>query len=411
MSARLRILAVALLLVAVAPAIAADAPPGTDQQVGQQFHVTPESLPAPDATASVAEVSTPMTRGDHQPIVPPGFSVSLVMGDLPDPRRLAFGPDGKIYMSLQDPGDVIVLADTDTATSPITRLIGGLTQPYGLGFYAGGPNVGELVVGATDALRDVPVAKNGAIAVLSAADAFGPPKGHITRSVAIDPKTEDIYVGIGSMNNISDTEPPMKATIQKFDGSTNAMTTYATGMRNVTAMAFQPQTGDLYAVTMERDGMGDELVPDYLTRVQQGDNFGWPYQYIGGNAQPEYSAKGLKLAAAKVPDVLFAAHSAPLDLAFVPESWPAAYRGDAIVALHGSWNAGQPRGYKLVLVHFKDGRPDGSYENFMTGFWISGSAPAEVWGRPAALAFDRDGSLLVADDLGGTLWRVLPPKP
>ena len=175
-------------------------------------------------------------------------------------------------------------------------------------------------------------------------------------------------------------------------------------------MAFQPGTNALYAVTMERDGMGDELVPDFLTRVDEGDNFGWPYQYIGGNVQPQYQDKGMKLAAAKVPDVLFEAHSAPLDLAFIPDSWPADYRGDAIVALHGSWNAGQPRGYKLVRVHFKDGKPDGSYENFLTGFWVSGSSPAEVWGRPAALAFDRDGSLLLADDLGSTIWRIAPPK-
>jgi glucose/arabinose dehydrogenase len=118
----------------------------------------------------------------------------------------------------------------------------------------------------------------------------------------------------------------------------------------------------------------------------------------------------MKLAPAKVPDVLFEAHSAPLDLAFIPNSWPEKYRGGAIVALHGSWNAASPRGYKLVVVPFKDGKPDGTYENFMTGFWVSGAAPAEVWGRPAALAFDHDGSLLVADDLGNTLWRVIPPK-
>ena len=244
---------------------------------------------------------------------------------------------------------------------------------------------------------------------LSASGAFGPPQGHTTRSVAIDPKTADIYVGVGSMENLSDRDPPMKATIQKFAAGSNAETTFATGLRNVTAMAFQPSTGDLYATTMERDGMGDELVPDYLTRVQQGDNFGWPYQYIGANPQPDYAAKAKSLPPAKVPDVLFASHSAPLDVAFVPDSWPQKYRGGAIVALHGSWNAGQPRGYKLVFVPFQNGRPTGSYENFMTGFWIGGTAPAQVWGRPAALAFDHDGSLLVADDTGGTLWRVTPP--
>src|SRR5258708_3758445 len=134
-------------------------------------------------------------------------------------------------------------------------------------------------------------------------------------------------------------------------------------MRNVTGMAFAP-SGELYAVTMERDSMGDELVPDYFTAVHQGDDFGWPYQYIGGNLQPEFAGKGLDLNPARVPDVLFEAHSAPLDVVFVPDSWPEAYRGDAIVALHGSWNSASPRGYKLVLIPFKDGKPTGEYQNF-----------------------------------------------
>jgi glucose/arabinose dehydrogenase len=126
--------------------------------------------------------------------------------------------------------------------------------------------------------------------------------------------------------------------------------------------------------------------------------------------QPEFKDKGLKLAAAKMPDVLFEAHSSPLDIAFIPQSWPAEYRGDALVALHGSYGASEPTGYKVVRVHFTDGKPDGTYENFMTGFWVAGDAPAEVWGRPAALAFGLDGGLYVSDDLGNTIWKVMPPK-
>ncbi len=155
--------------------------------------------------------------------------------------------------------------------------------------------------------------------------------------------------------------------------------------------------------------MGDELVPDFLSRIDEGDNFGWPYQYTGGNVQPGMGTETMKLAAAKTPDVLFEAHSAPLDIAFIPDSWPEAYRGDALVALHGSWEAASPRGYKVVRVHFTDGKPDGTYENFVTGFWVSGNAPAEVWGRPCSLAFTPDGSLLVGDDWGKTIWRIIPP--
>jgi glucose/arabinose dehydrogenase len=272
-----------------------------------------------------------------------------------------------------------------------------------------GPLQGDLLLGDADGAYKLPLDAGGKPEQISADGAFGPARGHITREVAVDPKTGEIYVGVGSMSNVADDEPPMKATIQHFTPDGKTESTWATGLRNVTGMGFEPKTGALYAVTMERDGLGDELVPDFLTRIQKGDNFGWPYQYIGANPQPEYADKAKTLPPAKVPDVLFEAHSAPLDVAFVPDNWPESWRGDAIVALHGSWNAGAPRGYKLVRVHFKDGVPDGTYENFMTGFWVSGDSPAEVWGRPCALAFDRDGSLLVGDDLGNTIWRVKPP--
>ncbi|MEP7241316.1 MAG: PQQ-dependent sugar dehydrogenase [Devosia sp.] len=401
-------LTVTALLLA-APALAQSTPPGKDQAVGQNFLVTSESLPAPGATDSVAASSQQVARGDHLPIVPDGFSVNLFLDGLPDPRRFLVASDGTIYMAAQSAGIVISLsdADGDGKADAGQVILQGLRGPFGLGF-AGGDAPG-LIASDVNGLYRAPL-EGGSFAPITDAGVFGRPKGHTTRSVAIDPKSGDIFVGVGSVNNISDSEEKMKATIQRFAAGSTTPTTYATGMRNVTAMAFQPGTDDLYAVTMERDGMGDELVPDYLTRVQQGDDFGWPFQYIGGNGQPDYANSGVKRVPAKVPDVLFAAHSAPLDLAFVPDSWPEHYRGGVIVALHGSWNAGQPRGYKLVFVPFKDGRPTGGYENFMTGFWVSGTSPAEVWGRPAALAFLPDGALLVGDDLGGSIWRVAPPK-
>ncbi len=390
----------ALLSLPISAALAAT---DTEQQVGASFHITPADLPKPGATPSASDVAVIVARGNHVPVLPNGFRASLI-DTLPAPRRIVIGPDGRIYIALQQSGQVVTLTESDGVITGEATVLSGASEAYGIGFIAGG----TLIVGAVDRLWSLPPNAGRATAI-SALGAFGPPQGHITRSVAIDPRTADIYVGVGSMANLETGEPAMKATIQKITAGSNTETTFATGMRNVTAMAFQPGTSDLYAVTMERDTMGDELVPDYFTRVQRGDDFGWPYQYIGGNAQPEYAAEVKSLSPATVPDVLFAAHSAPLDLAFVPDSWPAHYRVGAIVALHGSWNAGTPRGYKLVFVPFANGRPTGSYENFMTGFWIGGAAPAQVWGRPAALAFDKDGSLLVADDAGGTLWRVTPP--
>ena len=409
----LRWLVPAVLLLAL-PAFAEDpAPPGTDQAMGQQFHITPDSLPAPGATPSESAPPKQIERGEHVPLVPAGFSVQLFVEGIPAPRRLLLGYDGVIYVAAQDRGGILAFYDKDGdgAADSAGGVLQGADNPFGMALQPVGEFHGDLILGDSDGLYRLPIDAGGSAALMSAPDAFGPPVGHITREVAVDPTSGQIYVGVGSMSNLDEGEPPMKATIQRFDSDGKNQTSFATGMRNVTGMDIDPGTGALYAVVMERDGMGDELVPDYFTRVEAGNNFGWPYQYIGGNAQPEFKDKGLKLAAAKVPDVLFAAHSAPLDIAFIPDSWPADYRGDAIVALHGSWNAGAPRGYKLVRVHFKDGKPDGSYENFMTGFWVSGTSPAEIWGRPAALAFDRDGSLLVGDDFGNTIWRVMPPAP
>lgn len=400
------------LFALASPALAQSAP-GHDQAIGQQFHITADSLPAPGATPSTLAPPRYIERGTNMPIVPEGFSAQIFVEGLTGPRRLEVGYDGVVYVAQQSRGGIIALYDRDGdgAADNGAGVIQGAGNPFGLDTFRNGPNSGDMLLGEQDGVYLIPLNTGGSARPLTVPGVFGDAMGHITREVAIDPRTRDFYVGVGSMANLDEGEPAMKATIQKFDETGQKQETFATGMRNVTGLAFNDKTGDLYAVTMERDDMGDELVPDYFTRVQEGDNFGWPYQYIGGNVQPEFSDKGLKLAAAKVPDVLFEAHSAPLDVIFVPDSWPEKYRGGAIVALHGSANAATPRGYKLVFVPFKDGRPDGTYENFMTGFWVSGTSPAAVWGRPCSLALDRDGSMLVGDDLGGSIWRVSPPKP
>jgi len=198
------------------------------------------------------------------------------------------------------------------------------------------------------------------------------------------------------------------AQTKRFDPDGANQTTFASGMRNPTALAFAPGTGDLYAVVQERDGLGDRLPPDYLTRVEKGAFYGWPYAYIGQNPQPGFAKlKPDKVKASIKPDLLFEAHSSAMDLVFYDgEQFPAEFRGGAFVALKGSWNRSEPTGYKVVFVPFKDGRPQGWYQNFVVGFWVSGVSRAEVWGRPAALAVAKDGSLLVADDTGGTIWRI-----
>jgi len=200
---------------------------------------------------------------------------------------------------------------------------------------------------------------------------------------------------------------------KRFDADGSNQTTVASGMRNPTALAFHPQTGELWALVQERDGLGDNLPSDYLIRVQQGGFYGWPYAYIGKHPQPGFASLAPdKVNATITPDLLFQAHSSLLDLVFYEaDQFPAEYKGSLLVALKGSWNRSVPTGYKVVRVPFKDGKPEGYYENFVTGFWASGEQRAEVWGRPAALAIAKDGSLLVADDTGGTIWRIAYKGP
>jgi glucose/arabinose dehydrogenase len=161
-------------------------------------------------------------------------------------------------------------------------------------------------------------------------------------------------------------------------------------------------------VVQERDGLGDRLVPDYLMKVREGAFYGWSYAYTGQHPQPGFAQLAPdKVKASQTPDRLFEAHSSTMDIVFYDgQQFPAESRGDAFVAMKGSWNRSQPTGYKVVRVRFKNGRPEGDYENFVTGFWTGGHERAEVWGRPAALAIAKDGALLIADDTGGTIWRV-----
>ena len=180
---------------------------------------------------------------------------------------------------------------------------------------------------------------------------------------------------------------------------------YATGLRNCSGMAIQPDNGALWCVVNERDGLGDNVPFDYATSVKEGGFYGWPWYYIGGNEEPRRKGERPDLASeVTVPDVLFQGHSAPLSIAFYnDDAFPAEYRGNAFVALHGSWNRSGRTGYKVVMLPFKDGKPTGEYKDFMTGFVLSDN---EVWGRPVGIAVAKDGSLLVSEDGNGTIWRV-----
>jgi len=400
-----------------------------EQEIGHRFLVKPEDLPQPKATPVASSRSFVLSYTGQVPRVPDGFEVTLFARGLEHPRRMLVLSNGDIIVAEQRPGYLTLLRQgEDGSAAWIERHAEGFNAPYGLAWREGNilvadqdgiwsvpHRLGGLRPGpaSVQRLEDVPPENRRSSPslvgekMITQKGVFGIVQGHQNRTLTIDPTSGALFVGVGSSGNLG-VEPEVKASIQRFDANGSSQATYASGMRNPTALAFQPATGDLYAVVQERDGLGDDLVPDFMTRVQQGGFYGWPYAYIGPHPQPGFAQLAPeKVKATLTPDILFQAHSSLLDLVFYEgDQFPPDFKGDAFVALRGSWNRSEPIGYKIVRVHFKDGRPDGSYENFMTGFWVSGMNRAQVWGRPAALAVMKDGSLLVADDTAGTIWRV-----
>jgi len=314
-----------------------------------------------------------------------------------------------VFLAEPNAGAVVVLRDLDGdgKADLVRKYAEGFARPHGLAFHGGNLYVGDTKAvwkiayksGDTQGGARVPVTRPGAIGVAG---------NHWTRDIAFARDGESFFVAIGSTGNV-DEEPLPQASVQQFATASGApMGTFAAGLRNPVGIAVYPGTDDLYVTVNERDTYGNDLVPDYLTRVQKGDFFGWPYAYTGPHPDPQFGAKNPGLVKrTKLPDLLFQSHSAPLGLVFYDRTaFPADYRGGAFVALHGSWNRVPATGYKVVYVPFKDGRPEGHYITFASGFWKSGDRQARVWGRPAGLALAADGSLLVADDTAGLVWRI-----
>jgi glucose/arabinose dehydrogenase len=404
-----------------------------DQELGRSFRLTPNDLPPPKATRSVSNAPLALPFTDEAPKVPEGFTAAL-FAKVDHPRRMLVLPNGDIVVAEQRLGYLTFLrAGPDGKAELIGRHAGGFNRPYGLAW-----RDGHILVADQDGIWQVPH-KLGDVrtrqgeskkaagvspderkpsyasnrqSMLTRKGVLGVPGGHTNRPLAIDPKTGALFVGVGSSGNIG-IEPAVKATVQRFAADGSGQTTFVSGVRNPCGLAVNPDTAEIWAVVQERDGLGDGLVPDYMVRLQEGAFYGWPYAYIGQNPQPGFARLSPeKVKQSQLPDLLFESHSSAMDLVFYNgDQFPTEYRGSAFVVFRGSWNRSEPTGYKVVRVPFKDGRPEGSYENFMTGFWVSGRQRAQVWGRPAAIALMKDGSLLIADDLGGTIWRVTYTQP
>ncbi len=401
------------VIVAVAAALGftplASAQP-TDQEPGTRINIDLAGLAKPYATPAKAAAPKHIDRPSEASLnVPTGFTVNLFAAGLDHARNMKVAANGDVLVAEAKAGKITLLrdADGDGKAETVTTFVDGLTRPYGLDI-AGG----SLYIGDKDGVWRIPFSAGDMKARAKAeritpAGAFGKAGGHWTRNVAVSPDGTKLYVAIGSANNIEVEDDP-RATIQEFAIDGTGQRTFARGLRNPVGLGFYPGTNDLYAVVNERDGLGDELVPDYLTKVRADGFYGWPYSYMGNNPQPGFADRRPDLvAAAIVPDLPFRSHSAPLGMTFYEaDQFPTEYRGGAFVALHGSWNAGEPRAYNVVYAPFENGSPIGSYVVFASGFWSGGDSPAQVWGRPADVEVAKDGSLLIADDTSSSVWRV-----
>ena len=393
--------------------------------------IRPEDLPEPFASPSESNPAGRAERGDRVPTVPEGFEVSLFAEGLERPRTLAIAPNGDVFVAESGAGRILVFRPGDGSAPPKQSVFAeGIEYPYGLAFYPPGPEPTHVYVAGEGSVVRYPYAAGDTAASGPAETVVArlPTGGHGTRSLAFSADGATMFVGVGSASNVAaklpgrtaeeiaaiEAESPpgtlwgpeeRRADVLAFDPDGGNERVFATGIRNCSGIGVQPATGALWCAVNERDGLGDNLVPDYVTRVGEGAFFGWPWFTIGDRPDPRHPAGRPDLAGrVTVPDVLIQAHSAPLAIAFYEaDFFPADYRGDAFVTLHGSWNRSNRTGYKVVRLLMKDGVPTGAYQDFMTGFTVDEES---VWGRPTGIAVMGDGSLLVSEDGNGTIWRV-----
>ena len=382
---------------------------GTDQTPGQRIHIDLAKLPTPYAPPSKANPPRTVDKpSGAMPTVPAGFAVNVFADKLGAVRNVVVAPNGDVFAVLQGAGKILLLRDDGSGKGKvISTFAEGFNGAYGFTFAKD-----SILIGDLDGIWKIPYGAGDTTAKakqqrITAEGAIGDPAGHATRNVIASPDGTKFYVSIGSRGNIAE-EPEPRATIQEFSIDGSKQRTYATGLRNAVGLGYAPGTSDLYTVVNERDTAGDELVPDYMAKVVDGGFYGWPYSYMGQNPEPKMDGKRADLVAkARVPETPFRSHSAPVGMTFYAATqFPKEYQGGAFVALHGSWNATPPRGYHVVHVPFVNGKPSDSYTVFAAGFWADKEQRPEVWGRPAGVAVAKDGSLLIADDVSGTLWRV-----
>jgi len=388
---------------------------------GTVHKITVADLPSPNSPRPGEDSSEPQPRpADAMPKTLPEFKVNLFASQLHNPREMRTAPNGDVFVAEMEAGVIKVFRGVTKDGKPeqVSTFASGLRNPFGIAFYPPGASPEWVYIGDTDAIKRFPY-QNGDLKARAEAQtiveelypgARSSDKGHITRNLAFSADGKKLYVSVGSQSNIDDPDEHKyefhRANILEFNPDGSGLRVFASGLRNPVGLAIEPTTKELWTCVNERDMLGDNLVPDYATHVQDGGFYGWPWYYMGKNhdprlkdSHPDWREKML------TPDVLIQAHSAPLGFAFYTgDQFPAEYRGDIFLALHGSWNRSHRTGYELVRVPLhQQGKASGEYEDFMTGFVTEDD---KVWGRPVGVAVAKDGSLLVSDDGTNSIWRI-----
>jgi len=385
------------------------------EEPGKTRKSTAADLPQPFATESAQNGPKLVARpNDAWPKAPAGFKVEMYAGGLENPRLLRTAPNGDIFLAEMDPGRIRVFRGLSEGKPELIQLYAsGLNAPYGLAFYPPGPDPQWLYVGNVNEVVRFPYHNGDLKANAKPEHIANLPGGggHTTRDIEFSLDGKTMFVAVGSSSNIDDpdTTPGEKnrADILAFNPDGSNMRVYAYGIRNAGGgMAVNPQTNELWCSVNERDALGDNLVPDYITHVQEGGFYGWPWWYIGGHQDPRHQGKHPELKErAIVPDVLLQPHNASLQFLFYDgKQFPAEYQGDIFAGQHGSWNKAARAGYEVIRIPLhKTGHASGEYQDFLTGFVLDNG---DVWGCPVGVTLATDGSLLVSDDGTGSIWRV-----
>jgi glucose/arabinose dehydrogenase len=377
------------------------------------YEIKPSSLPPPLTTPSVnyPPFVVPKPEGGGLTL-PPSFHIDTFADGLENPRWMSVAANGDVFVAESNSGRLTILRGVNKHGRADQRFVftTGLSQPFGMAFWRQ-----YLYVANTNGVvrfKYHPGQEQSAGEPEKIVDLPGQGYNqHWTRNLIFSPDGSQMYVTVGSETNAEPESNPLRAAISRYSPDGSGHRIYASGLRNPVGLAFYPGTRTLWAAVQERDGLGDDLVPDYVTSIKEGGFYGWPYFYAGQNEDPGH--KGMRpdlMQKTILGDVLIQSHSAVLGLLFYEGNmFPNDYRNNAFVALHGSWNRSKRTGYKIIRIRFKNGKPVGGYDDFIVG-WMSNESRAEVWGRPVGLVVLKDGSMLIADDGAQKIWRVTYSK-